>query len=181
MAHFSCIFMALIWPFISEGLFCASVLDVDRSESYYIYMANSVEQYSWHLSELPRNCTKRSRWIRFGLCISGLYSIFVNPACQRDIMGREPCLFTLQCIIISGQLWYIDALVQERRNTSALAVELRLSCTNPSICWLTQVIMMAAAALVPKRHQAISNHMALPWLQGYIKHVMQITYPVTTI
>ena len=29
---------------------------------------------------------------------------------------------------------YIDGLVQERRNSSALAMELRLSCTNPSIC-----------------------------------------------
>ena len=30
--------------------------------------------------------------------------------------------------------WYIDGLVQERRNSSALAMELRLSCNNPSIC-----------------------------------------------
>ena len=28
----------------------------------------------------------------------------------------------------------MDMLVQERRNSSALAMELRLSCTNPSIC-----------------------------------------------
>ena len=28
---------------------------------------------------------------------------------------------------------YIDGLVQERCNSSALAMELRLSCTNPSI------------------------------------------------
>ena len=29
---------------------------------------------------------------------------------------------------------YIDGLVQERRNSSALAMELRLSHTNPLIC-----------------------------------------------
>ena len=29
--------------------------------------------------------------------------------------------------------YHIDGLVQERRNSSALAMELRLSCTNPSI------------------------------------------------
>ena len=29
---------------------------------------------------------------------------------------------------------YIDGLVQEGRNSSALAMELRLSCTKPSIC-----------------------------------------------
>ena len=28
---------------------------------------------------------------------------------------------------------YIDELLQERRNSNALAMELRLSCTNPSI------------------------------------------------
>ena len=28
---------------------------------------------------------------------------------------------------------YIDGLVQERRNSNALAVELRISCINPSI------------------------------------------------
>ena len=33
--------------------------------------------------------------------------------------------------------WYIDGLVQERRKSSALAMELRLSCTNPSICTKT--------------------------------------------
>ena len=30
--------------------------------------------------------------------------------------------------------FYIDGLVQERRNSIANALELRLSCTNPLIC-----------------------------------------------
>ena len=30
---------------------------------------------------------------------------------------------------------YVDGLVQERRNSSALAMELRLSCAKPSIWW----------------------------------------------
>ena len=29
---------------------------------------------------------------------------------------------------------HVDGLVQERRNSSALAVELSLSCINPSMC-----------------------------------------------
>ena len=37
---------------------------------------------------------------------------------------------------------YIDGLVQERRNSSALAMELRLSCTNPSICYLLQSLKL---------------------------------------
>ena len=31
---------------------------------------------------------------------------------------------------------HVDGLVQERRNSSALAMELRLSCTSPSIWYL---------------------------------------------
>ena len=34
---------------------------------------------------------------------------------------------------------YMDGLVQERRNSSALAMELRLSCINPSIWWLNSL------------------------------------------
>ena len=37
---------------------------------------------------------------------------------------------------ISQTLWHLDGLVQERRNSSALAMELRLSCTHPLICTL---------------------------------------------
>ena len=35
------------------------------------------------------------------------------------------------------RLWHcrIDGLVQERRNSSVLAMELRLSCIDPSICF----------------------------------------------
>ena len=50
---------------------------------------------------------------------------------------------------------YFDGLVQERHNSSALAMELHLSCTNPSIwtClhsldWKTQVTMMPTLSLV---------------------------------
>ena len=36
-------------------------------------------------------------------------------------------------VILKGA-GHIDGLVQERGNSSALAMELRLSCTNPLIC-----------------------------------------------
>ena len=41
-------------------------------------------------------------------------------------------LFDLDCMC-GCVLYHIDGLVQERRNSSASAMELRLSCTNPSI------------------------------------------------
>ena len=37
-------------------------------------------------------------------------------------------------LVVSASLWDIDGLVQERRNSSAYALDFRLSCTNPSIC-----------------------------------------------
>ena len=47
---------------------------------------------------------------------------------------------------------YFDGLVQERHNSNALAMELRLSCTNPSInvplAEATQVILLL---LVPSK------------------------------
>ena len=45
---------------------------------------------------------------------------------------------------LSGEQWlssqYVDGLVQERRNSIANTLELRLSCTNPSMnpCWGSQ-------------------------------------------
>ena len=48
-------------------------------------------------------------------------------------MDSEGC--TLRYCLNSRQFYLgFDGLVQERRNSSALAVELCLSCTNPSIC-----------------------------------------------
>ena len=38
------------------------------------------------------------------------------------------------CWTVSVHYHYIDGLVQGRRNSCALAMTLRLSCTNPSIC-----------------------------------------------
>ena len=39
--------------------------------------------------------------------------------------------YTGECLV---SRLYIDGLVQERRNSSSLAMELHLSCINPSIC-----------------------------------------------
>ena len=42
-------------------------------------------------------------------------------------------VLTLISVMLHAMPHHIDRLVQERHNSSALAVELRLSCTNPSI------------------------------------------------
>ena len=47
-------------------------------------------------------------------------------------------------------LSHIDGLVQERCNSSALAMELRLSCTNPSICIIFSYWLRPCSAIVGK-------------------------------
>ena len=47
-----------------------------------------------------------------------------------DVSGGNSVISTAKTDPIS---WHIDGLVQERRNSSALAMGLRLSCTNPLI------------------------------------------------
>ena len=67
------------------------------------------------------------------------------PACKtkqcKSCFEAVPACKTKQCKSIGPISWnwhccslhYFDGLVQQRRNSSALAMELRLSCTNPSI------------------------------------------------
>ena len=47
-------------------------------------------------------------------------------------------------------VWYIDGLVQGRHDSSALAMELRLSCTNPLICMCidTEVNALSCSDLI---------------------------------
>ena len=47
-------------------------------------------------------------------------------------MTFETTMAFLKEATLSGE--YFDGLVQERRKSGALAMELHLSCTNPSIC-----------------------------------------------
>ena len=47
---------------------------------------------------------------------------------NRSIISSKYCLLSLSKLCIHG-------LVQERRNSSVSALELRLSCTNPSVCF----------------------------------------------
>ena len=54
---------------------------------------------------------------------------------------------------------YIDELVQERRNSIANALQLRLSCTKPSICCLSYTANnMPADNLATLKSQGISRH-----------------------
>ena len=45
-------------------------------------------------------------------------------------------------------IFHIDGLVQERCNSSALAIELRLSCTNASISWKAIVCKLTSQLIL---------------------------------
>ena len=67
-----------------------------------------------------------------------------HPLCW--LLMTDTCLLScllgwkwqgLECCYRHSSWCHFDGLVQERRNSSALAMELHLSCTNPSICTLS--------------------------------------------
>ena len=43
-------------------------------------------------------------------------------------------LWVGKMIIMTSSIDSVDRFVQERRNSSVLAIELRLSCTKPPVC-----------------------------------------------
>ena len=65
-------------------------------------------------------------------------------------------------MMLTWHHWNIDGLVQERRNSSALAMELRLSCTNPSIYTVTWNMWQAFQSLISyvlvDQSQQLSTH-----------------------
>ena len=82
------------------------------------------------------------------------------------------------CVKLTHEGWnfgyLFDGLVQEILNSSALAMELRLSCSNPSICYCSEtctvmLIMVASsmslqASLVPNRR--IQNCVHSKWIRS---------------
>ena len=60
------------------------------------------------------------------------------PAAKYMLLACTPptnmCGFAYNIVSYYYKL-YIDGLVQERHNSSANALELRLSCTNPWVWW----------------------------------------------
>ena len=76
----------------------------------------------------------------------GMYSSWqITVVRSRDCHGFKLCLF-LSIAALQG--CHFDGLVQERRNSSTLAMELRLSCTNPSTWALRHLKSLAMSDLM---------------------------------
>ena len=95
-------------------------------------VAQTITTHRWISSSqlnIIRLCHVRTtQWYQISIDIN-LYKIFSGNKMSRlqkpqgTVTNKQNCVW----------LMYIDRLVQERRNSSALALELRLSCNNPLI------------------------------------------------
>ena len=74
--------------------------------------------------------------------------------------------------ITSYSQYYSDELVQERRNSSALAMQLRLSCTNTSICYIPMTLL----------HMTVTSHELYQSIEinnnTHVYHQCQLRKPV---
>ena len=93
-----------------------------------------LRQY-WSRSLSPYGIT-RPQWVDIKMslmCKTNLSSEFNSVSEYANLTVSVNMMPTFFCMARSDIESYIDGLVQERCNSSALAMELRLSCTNPSI------------------------------------------------
>ena len=82
-------------------------------------------------------------FLRFFFCFYAILIKMKNWFVRKPIILWQTCakikpFFTdspLLVLVILGWFCHIEGLVQERCNSSASAMELHLSCTNPSILW----------------------------------------------
>ena len=84
----------------------------------------------------------------------------------------KPISSVLLNFIIFLEHWlYVNGLVQERRNSSALAMELRLSCTNPSIWNITFIFDLthcSPVVMMPVKYECDSTNLILYFYKSKI-------------
>ena len=105
--------------------------------------------WKWSCSDVPWISDGMPFGKPFYVLVGKASSTFINNASLSwYVLWRQPNDVYKACLVAAvpdqrhGQcalIWHwlhIDGLVQERRNTSALEMELSLSCISPSICSL---------------------------------------------
>ena len=118
---------------IHVNVLLLSVILMTRNPPFY-------DNHSCSAYVSPQNncCIPQSMLCNWARCLGdtnmqGLACIRLYDVSALIVRKISPSLYLVSLI---------DRLVQERYNSSALAIELRLSCTNPSICaqWTCHVI-----------------------------------------
>ena len=93
--------------------------------------------------------------------IKQILHLIIFSSTYRDQCIQKFYLAWLLKFCIFKYRLYIDGLVQKRRNSSALAMELRLSCTIPSIWFKRKLFQNLLAPLVVFLAQAVGY--VQPW------------------
>ena len=147
-------FWYLVWLTVCHSFqlywLTACIFHLDLSSSCYIPNKINWNQTSMLCSSLVGSC-----WGYIAHCanvdLSYIHTSTMHFQYFCSTMGTKDLTWTLVEVMAwyrllshmyqapshnQNQCWsrYIDGLVQERHNSSASAMELRFSCTNPSIC-----------------------------------------------
>ena len=60
---------------------------------------------------------------------------------KSDLVSTRQMIYAMLLVESFLMLVHVDRLVQERRNSITLAIELLLSCTNPPMCELKSILI----------------------------------------
>ena len=82
------------------------------------------------------------------------------------------------CQLANCVCLHIDGLVQERRNSSANALELRLSCTDPSIC---ETVLHVLTIAISSEWVQLEVLLALFTLANVIEHTLIALWDLTRL
>ena len=86
-------------------------------------------------------------------CYFQTFRVDLTTEIHHDAMEFPHAMNSKSTVYHTHTVNHVDGLVQERRNSSALAMELRLSCTNPSTHWcilyMCRIMCFHSLVLIP--------------------------------
>ena len=104
-------------------------------------------------------------------------------SCQSEKRGSKPRHICITHHIGSTPPGHLDGLVQEKRDSSTLAVELHLSCTNPLICQADWQLRDPAvpsfrdqSRYAPSQWETSQCNDVSRWLGEYLDWSLQLGY-----
>ena len=136
---------AIIWT--NAGILLIGPLGTNFTEISIVILTYSFKKMRLNVSS--------AKWRPFCLGLNVLTYFHLGP----NVRGQ---CHTLSCVL------HIDGLVHERCNSSALAMELRLSCINPSTC--PDSISARASATITMNQSIITPVSHDSYCVNYISH-----------
>ena len=169
----------LIHVLIVDDLY--SLLVIETPGPWFNIKMSSYQLWKYHCGD---KTVVRSSYLHNGISYTGkMWSLYwtspldvvVTHACKL-ILSSHSCItcpaLTLCMLHCFEKCRNIDGLVQERRSSSALAMELRLSCTNPSI-YTVYIIMWSVFSNTPFFSAHMCTFLLPKWcIVGYLSDAL---------